>query len=124
MGWAAVSDTIGRRKTFFIFTLASLPLYLMVPSMVENVVSTGSEAGLYAFCASTTLAISMMGGVYALMPAYESDLFGNRFVAAVHGRMLIFSSAAALTGDVIVICCHFMYTLFNTLFYSVAPPPP
>jgi hypothetical protein len=40
----------------------------------------------------------MMGGVYAILPAYEADLFGTRFAGAVHGRMLLFSSLAALTG--------------------------
>lgn len=47
---------------------------------------------------NTALAISMMGGVYAILPAYEADLFGTRFSGAVHGRMLLFSSAAALSG--------------------------
>jgi len=48
--------------------------------------------------ASTMMAISMMGGVFAILPAYEADLFGTKFVGAIHGRMLLFSSAAALAG--------------------------
>eukprot|EP01038_Epipyxis_sp_PR26KG_P004904 gene4904-6867_t len=98
LGWAAVSDVIGRRPTFMIFTLASVPVYLALPSLVDGVISTGSTVPLYGFCASTVLAISMMGGVYALLPAYESDLFGSKFVGAIHGRMLLFPSAAALAG--------------------------
>lgn len=66
--------------------------------MVESVVSTGSTLPLYAFCLSTTLTVSVMGGSYAITPAYEADLFGSRFAGAVHGRMLLFSSAAALSG--------------------------
>jgi hypothetical protein len=96
--WAAVSDAIGRKKTFYIFTLGSVPLYLFLPNMVESVVASGSAVPLYAYCASTAVAISMMGGVYAILPAYEADLFGTKFAGAVHGRMLLFSSAAALTG--------------------------
>lgn len=49
--------------------------------------------------ASTMMAISMMGGVFAILPAKEADLFGTKFVGAIHGRMLLFSSAAALAGD-------------------------
>eukprot|EP01038_Epipyxis_sp_PR26KG_P008254 gene8254-11169_t len=98
LGWAAVSDVIGRRATFMIFTGASVPVYLALPSLVEGVVSTGSTIPLYGFCASTVMAISMMGGVFALLPAYEADLFGSKYVGAIHGRMLLFSSAAALAG--------------------------
>lgn len=47
-------------------------------------------------------AVSMMGGVFAILPAYEADLFGTKFVGAIHGRMLLFSSAAALAGEMIV----------------------
>jgi len=95
-----VSDAIGRRNTFMIFTAGSIPLYYFLPTLVENVLATGSSVPLYTYCASTALAISMMGGVYAILPAYESDLFGTKFVGAVHGRMMLFSSIAALAGNV------------------------
>ena len=98
LGWAAVSDAIGRRNTFLIFTIGSVPLYLAIPTIVENVVVTGSTVPLYAFCASTAMCISGMGGVFAILPAYEADLFGTKFVGPIHGRMLLFSSAAALAG--------------------------
>lgn len=95
-----MSDKIGRRNTFVIFTAGSLPLYLCLPTMVETVLSTGNTLPLYAFCLSTALTVSMMGGAYAILPAYEADLFGTKFAGAVHGRMLLFSSAAALAGTV------------------------
>jgi MFS family permease len=98
LGWAAISDVIGRKKVFYIFTLGSIPLYMALPTLVENVVSTGSSMPLTAFCASTVLAVSIMGGIYAVLPAYEADLFGTRYAGAVHGRMLLFSSIAALSG--------------------------
>ena len=50
------------------------------------------------------MAVSMMGGVYAILPAYEADLFGTKFVGAIHGRMLLFSSAAALAGEPVIYC--------------------
>ena len=53
LGWAAVSDTIGTRNTFYLFTLGSVPLYLALPSIVENVIVTGGTMPLYAFCACT-----------------------------------------------------------------------
>ena len=42
LGWAGVSDMIGRRKTFMIFTFASVPLYLAIPTIVESVVTSQS----------------------------------------------------------------------------------
>ena len=98
IGWAALSDKIGRRRVFQLFTFGSIPLYLSLPFFVDSVISTGSALPLAAFIASTTLAISAMGGTYALLPAYESDLFGSKYVGGIHGRVLLASSASALAG--------------------------
>ena len=43
-----------------------------------------------------------IGGAYAILPAYEADLFGTKYVGAIHGRMLLFSSSAALAGPVLL----------------------
>lgn len=63
--------------------------------MILNVILSRTSA-------STMCAVSMMGGVFAILPAYEADLFGTKFVGAIHGRMLLFSSAAALAGEFIL----------------------
>jgi hypothetical protein len=103
LAWAAVSDSIGRRATFAIFTLGSIPLYLSIPYLVENAATTGSALPVYAFCACTAIAVSIFGGIYAVMPAYEADLFGAKNVGPIHGRMLLFSSAAALGGPTLLL---------------------
>lgn len=41
IGWAAFSDIFGRRVTFNMFCIGSIPLYLAVPYTVQQVVSTG-----------------------------------------------------------------------------------
>ncbi len=98
LGWAAISDAIGRRKTFIIFTFGSIPIYLSLPYIVESVVTSGSTLPLYLFCGGTMAAISGMGGAFALLPAYEADLFGTKNIAAIHGRMLLASSSAGIAG--------------------------
>ena len=98
LGWAAFSDKVGRRNTFILFTAGSIPLYLTAPWLVSQVIENNSTAALATFAASCTLAISFMGGTYALLPAYESDLFGTKHVGANHGRMLLASTAAAMAG--------------------------
>jgi MFS family permease len=103
LGWAAFSDKFGRRTTFHMFTLGSIPLYLAVPFCVKALVSDPSVVPLYVFCTSTVLAISFMGGTYAILPAYEADLFGAKYVGAIHGRFLLASTAAALAGPSILL---------------------
>jgi hypothetical protein len=97
-----VSDVIGRRNAFYIFTMGSVPLYFALPTIINNVVTTGAPEPLYVFCASTVVAISMFGGVYACLPAYEADLFGTKYVGAIHGRLLLYSSTAAIAGPILL----------------------
>jgi len=101
--WATVSDKLGRKRTFSIFTLTSVPLYAMCPYLVSSVVGNHSAATLYLFCGTTFCAITMMGGTYAIMPAYEADLFGSKYVGAIHGRMMLASSTAAIFGPQIIL---------------------
>ena len=103
LGWSAFSDKFGRRNTFHLIALGSLPLYLAVPYLVDSVVSTQSALPLFLFCGSTALAISFYGGAYAALPAYEADLFGSKYVGAIHGRFLLASSAASLAGPTILL---------------------
>jgi MFS family permease len=103
LGWAAISDMIGRRKTFMIVTAGSVPIYLTIPTLVEQAVTSGSSVPLYLFCGCAMAIVSGVGAVFAILPAYESDLFGSKNVGAIHGRMLIASSAASITGPSLMI---------------------
>jgi len=102
LGWAAVSDRIGRRATFNIFTLGAIPLYASLPFFITQCVTdpTGPMAPYYlaAFCASTVTAISVMGGTFAVLPAYEADLYGPKYVGAIHGRFLMSATISAFVG--------------------------
>ncbi|KAG5186811.1 major facilitator transporter [Tribonema minus] len=98
IGWAAFSDKFGRRLTFNMFTLGSIPLYLSIPPLIASVVSTQSPVPLAGFALATTIAITFMGGVYSILPAYEADLFGAKYIGPIHGRMLLYSTMAALIG--------------------------
>jgi hypothetical protein len=86
---------IGRRNTFYTFTFGSIPLYACLPTLINSVVTSGSTLPLYGFVGSTVLATTMMGGTYAIMPAYEADLYGTKYVGAIHGRFLLFGAALA-----------------------------
>jgi nitrate/nitrite transporter NarK len=105
MAWGALSDKIGRKETFTIFTLACIPAYFSVPHLVDSVVTSGETIPLYLFCGATMLAVSGMGAAFAILPAYEAELFGTKHVSAVHGRMLMFSSTAGALGTAFFIYC-------------------
>eukprot|EP00811_Abedinium_folium_P032716 NODE_5739_length_1739_cov_8.095533.p1 GENE.NODE_5739_length_1739_cov_8.095533~~NODE_5739_length_1739_cov_8.095533.p1 ORF type:complete len:557 (-),score=156.45 NODE_5739_length_1739_cov_8.095533:68-1687(-) len=98
LGWAVISDKIGRYPTFTIFTLGSVPLYLALPSLVESAVTTQSALSVYVFSAATVTIISMFGGCFATMPAYQADLFGPKYVQAIHSRMVVTNSISSLGG--------------------------
>jgi MFS family permease len=44
----------------------------------------------------------MYGGGFATVPAYLADLFGDRMVSAIHGRLLTAWSTAGVLGPVLV----------------------
>eukprot|EP01035_Chromulina_nebulosa_P027044 gene27044-35499_t len=123
LAWASISDMIGRKNTFYIFTLGSVPLYLALPTIVEAVVTSGSAMPLYGFIGSTVVAISMMGGVFAILPAYEADLFGTKNVGPIHGRMLLFSSAASLAGPSLLLNlrAYSEYQAVHSLISKISP---
>lgn len=102
LGWAAVSDKIGRRTTFNCFTFGAVPIFAALPYCIEQVVMnpTGPMAPVYlgVFCASTVTAISIMGGTFAVLPAYEADLYGPKYVQAIHGRFLLAATVSTIVG--------------------------
>lgn len=103
LAWAAFSDKVGRRATFMLLTGMSIPIYMSLPTIVDQVITTQSSVPLYLFCAGTTAAVTMMGGNFSVMPAYEADLFGAKYIGAIHGRMMFFLGAASLSGPYLVL---------------------
>merc|ERR1719422_1397659 len=102
LGWAAISDKIGRRNTFHIYTLGAIPLFGSLPFLIDQCVSNpnGPLAQVYLtmFCASTVAAISILGGTFAVLPAYEADLYGPKYVGPIHGRFLLAATASTIVG--------------------------
>ena len=93
--WSSVSDKIGRKNTYTIFFVLGSLLYFAIPSIGES----GNKAlFVIGFC----VIISMYGGGFAAIPAYLKDLFGTYQVGAIHGRILLAWSTAAVIGPVLV----------------------
>ncbi|HSZ50872.1 MAG TPA: OFA family MFS transporter [Caulobacteraceae bacterium] len=93
--WASVSDHIGRKTTYAIFFVLGAGLYACLPSLAH----LGLAA---AFVGAVCLIIAIYGGGYSTLPAYLADIFGTRFVGAIHGRVLTAWSVAGVIGPVVI----------------------
>lgn len=93
--WSSLSDRIGRKRTYNIFFILGAALYVLVPI-------AGRSGNVVMFVGCFALIISMYGGGFATVPAYLSDLFGTKEVGAIHGRLLLAWSLAAILGPVLV----------------------
>ena len=93
--WASTSDYIGRKNTYFVFMVLGFLLYCTVPY-------TGSIGSVVAFVCCFLVIISMYGGGFATVPAYLRDMFGTRYVGAIHGLLLTAWSMAGIFGPVLV----------------------
>lgn len=93
--WSSLSDRLGRKRTYTIYFLLGFALYCVVPL-------AGRQGNIVLFVATFAVIISMYGGGFATIPAYLKDLYGSRNVGAIHGRLLLAWSAAAIIGPVLV----------------------
>jgi MFS family permease len=93
--WASVSDYMGRKNTYFVFFVLGTVLYAVVPTAGRM-----GSVGLFVLC--FLIIISMYGGGFSTIPAYLKDMFGTRYVGAIHGLLLTAWSAAGVFGPVLV----------------------
>ena len=93
--WASMSDIIGRKNTYLVFFVLGFILYATVP-----IASESGNLSLFLLCFCVIL--SMYGGGFATAPAYLKDMFGTRYVGAIHGMLLTAWSTAGILGPVLV----------------------
>jgi MFS family permease len=93
--WASLSDRIGRKATYACFFTLGTGLYALVPF-------AGKSGSVLFFVACFCVILTMYGGGFATIPAYLADVFGTKYVSAVHGRLLTAWSAAGVLGPVLV----------------------
>ena len=94
--WASISDKIGRKATYATFFALGMVLYGSTPTFA----SAGSKA---LFVGAVCVILSMYGGGFATVPAYLADIFGTKFVGAIHGRLLTAWSLAGVAGSEVIV---------------------
>jgi MFS family permease len=93
--WASLSDYIGRKNTYFVYMCLGFVLYITVPY-------AGGSGNVVLFVCCFLIIVSMYGGGFSTVPAYLRDLFGTRYVGAIHGILLTAWSAAGIAGPVLI----------------------
>lgn len=121
IGWASSSDKLGRKRTYFVFFILGIALYILAAFAAD-----WKTLGVFvlAFC----VIASMYGGGFATIPAYLADIFGTQFVGAIHGRLLTAWSTAGIVGPVVVNYLHDTRSqsgiapdqLYGPIFYILA----
>jgi MFS family permease len=93
--WSSLSDKIGRKATYACFFTLGPALYALAPL-------TGKVGSVALFVSCFCIILTMYGGGFATIPAYLADIFGAKYVSAVHGRLLTAWSVAGILGPVLV----------------------
>lgn len=91
LGWASLSDHLGRPLTYTAFFLIQIVAFLLLPNTTHPIL----------FQALIFLILTCYGGGFASIPAYIGDLFGTRRLASIHGNVLTAWAAAGLAGPLI-----------------------
>jgi MFS family permease len=95
IGWASLSDYLGRKRTYLVFFALGLVLYSLAPA-------AGRAGSVALFVMIFCIILTMYGGGFATVPAYLADIFGTQYVGAIHGRLLTAWSTAGVLGPVLV----------------------
>ncbi|WP_373231470.1 OFA family MFS transporter [Cohnella sp.] len=88
IGWASVSDYIGRPNTYTTFFILQIVLFAILPHTTNSLL----------FQVMLMIVYTCYGGGFASIPAYIGDLFGTKQLGAIHGYILTAWAAAGLAG--------------------------
>jgi MFS transporter, OFA family, oxalate/formate antiporter len=88
IGWASVSDYIGRPNTYTTFFVLQIALFFLLPQTSASLL----------FQVMLAIVYTCYGGGFASIPAFIGDLFGTKQLGAIHGYILTAWAAAGLAG--------------------------
>lgn len=110
IGWASLSDKIGRPATFTAFFLLQILAFLLLPNTGNAII----------FQVLIFLIISCYGGGFATMPAFVKDLFGTKELGVIFGYVLTAWAAAGMAGPLFAAWSRNMTQSYDGTLYFFA----
>ncbi|RYG73984.1 MFS transporter [Lentibacillus lipolyticus] len=92
LGWATISDYIGRPNVYTIFFIIGIISYFMLPVITSVILF---QILVYAI-------VSCYGGGFSSVPAYIGDIFGTKQLGAIHGYILTAWAVAGVAGPMLL----------------------
>lgn len=92
LGWAALSDYIGRPNVYTAFFIIQVVAFFLLPVTTNPILF---QILLFAI-------LTCYGGGFASVPAYIGDLFGTKQLGAIHGYILTAWAMAGVVGPVLL----------------------
>jgi len=112
LGWATLSDYIGRPNVYTAFFVIQIGAYFILPGTTHAVLFM---ILLYAI-------MTCYGGGFASVPAYIGDIFGTKQLGAIHGYILTAWALAGVVGPILLSTIYDRtnsYTVTMMIFGSV-----
>lgn len=110
IAWASLSDYLGRSRTYMAFFLIQIIAFQLLPHLNQ----------VFLFQVVLFTILTCYGGGFATLPAYISDLFGTKHLAAIHGLLLTAWAAAGLAGPQFAAMVRTMTGSYTTTLYIFA----
>lgn len=110
IGWATLSDTIGRPTMYSIFFVIQIAAYLLLPGLHNALL----------FQLVIFLIISCYGGGFSTVPAYIGDMFGTKELGAIQGYILTAWAAAGMAGPLFAAWTHGATNNYSRTLYCFA----
>lgn len=107
IGWASLSDYLGRTNVFTIFFAVQLVAFLILPQTTNPLL----------FQILIFIILTFYGGGFACLPAFIGDLFGTKQLGAIHGYLLTSWSMAGIAGPMIVAYIRDLTNNYDATFY-------
>lgn len=92
LGWATISDYIGRPNVYSLFFIIGIISYVALPFSTSVILF---QILLFAM-------VSCYGGGFASIPAYIGDVFGTKQLGAIHGYILTAWAVAGVVGPMLL----------------------
>src|SRR5699024_3237522 len=101
LGWASLSDYIGRPNVYTAFFVIQIIAFFMLPFATNPIFF---QILLFAI-------MTCYGGGFATIPAYIGDIFGTKQLGAIHGYILTAWAMAGIAGPILL---SFIYDTTNS----------